>query len=397
MKEPMSGQNRSIFGINKNVLSLGWVSLFTDMSSQMIFPLIPLFLANVLGVGKEVIGLIEGTAESTASILKVFSGWVSDRLRKRKALVFVGYTFSTLSKIIFGFSGVWQHVFMGRFLDRVGKGIRTSPRDALIADAIGRKGRGKYFGFHRMMDRLGAIVGTLLAFVFLTQFHNDFRKVFLISVIPAAIAVLVIIFFVKEKKRIDKGMRKSPQLSLKLVDRRFKIFIIIAVLFALGNFSYAFLILRAQDLGIPAVIIPLVWLLYNITYAFSAIPAGVLSDRHGRRRVLAFGYALFGIVCLGFILAPSAAYAWVLFGLYGVFAAVFESVSRAFASDLASQKIRATALGVYHTSVGLAAFPASLMAGMLWRFRGSMATFSYGATLAFIAALLLLFCLKKGK
>lgn len=397
MKEPMSGQNRSIFGINKNVLSLGWVSLFTDMSSQMIFPLIPLFLANVLGVGKEVIGLIEGTAESTASILKVFSGWVSDRLGKRKSLVFVGYTFSSLSKIIFGFSSVWQHVFMGRFLDRVGKGIRTSPRDAFIADAIGRKGRGKYFGFHRMMDRLGAIVGTLLAFVFLAQFHNDFRKVFLVSVIPAAMAVLIIIFFVKEKKRRKEGKRKSPQLSLKLVDRRFKIFIIIAVLFALGNFSYAFLILRAQDLGIPDLIIPLVWLLYNITYAFSAIPAGVLSDRYGRRKVLAFGYALFGIVCLGFILAPSATYAWILFGLYGVFAAVFESVSRAFASDLASQKIRATALGVYHTSVGLAAFPASLMAGMLWRFRGSMATFSYGATLAFVAALLLLFCLKKGK
>lgn len=393
----MSEQNRSIFGINRNVLSLGWVSLFTDMSSQMIFPLIPLFLANVLGVGKEVIGLIEGTAESTASILKVLSGWISDRLGKRKALVFVGYTFSTLSKIIFGFSTIWQHVFMGRLLDRVGKGIRTSPRDALIADAIGRKGRGKYFGFHRMMDRLGAIVGTLLAFVFLAQFHNDFRKVFLVSVIPAAIAVLVIIFFVKEKKKINEGMRKSPQLSLKLVDRRFKIFIIIAVLFALGNFSYAFLILRAQDLGIPAVIIPLVWLLYNITYAFSAVPAGVLSDRHGRRKVLAFGYALFGIVCLGFILAPSAAYAWVLFGLYGVFAAVFESVSRAFASDLATQKIRATALGVYHTSVGLAAFPASLMAGMLWRFRGSMATFSYGAVLAFVAALLLLLCLKERK
>jgi len=393
----MSEQNRSIFGINKNVLSLGWVSLFTDMSSQMIFPLIPLFLANVLGVGKEVIGLIEGTAESTASILKVFSGWISDKLEKRKGLVFVGYTFSTLSKIIFGFSTIWQHVFMGRFLDRVGKGIRTSPRDALIADAIDRKGRGKYFGFHRMMDRLGAIVGTLLAFVFLAQFHNDFRKVFLVSVIPAAIAVLFIIFFVKEKKKIDKGMRKSPQLSLKLVDRRFKIFIIIAVLFALGNFSYAFLILRAQDLGIPALIIPLVWLLYNITYAFSAIPAGVLSDRHGRRKVLAFGYALFGIVCLGFILAPNATYAWVLFGLYGVFVAVFESVSRAFASDLASQKIRATALGVYHTSVGLAAFPASLMAGMLWRFRGSMATFSYGAVLAFASALLLLLCLKERK
>ena len=397
MRESMSKQNRSIFGINKNVLSLGWVSLFTDISSQMIFPLIPLFLANVLGVGKEVIGLIEGTAESTASILKVFSGWISDRLGKRKALVFVGYTFSTLSKIIFGFSTVWQHVFMGRFLDRVGKGIRTSPRDALIADAIGRKGRGKYFGFHRMMDRLGAIMGTLLAFVFLAQFHNDFRKVFLVSVIPAAVAVLVIIFFVKEKKKINEGMRKSPQLSPKLVDRQFKIFIIIAVLFALGNFSYAFLILRAQDLGIPAVIIPLVWLLYNVVYAFSAIPAGVLSDRYGRRKVLAFGYALFGIVCLGFILAPSAAYAWVLFSLYGVFVAVFESVSRAFASDLATQKIRATALGIYHTSVGLATFPASLTAGMLWRFRGSMATFSYGAVLAFVAALLLLFCLKKGK
>lgn len=343
------------------------------------------------------IGLIEGISESTASILKVFSGWLSDKLRKRKFLIFWGYTFSTLSKIIFGFSTIWQHVLVGRFLDRVGKGIRTSPRDAIIADAIGKKGRGKYFGFHRMMDRLGAITGTLLAFTLLTQFHNDFRKVFFISLIPAAMAVLVIVAFVKEKKSGAEVNREISRLSLKLVDKRFKLFILIAVLFALGHFSYAFLILRAQDLGIPARIIPLVWLVYNVCYTLSAIPAGMLSDRHGRKKVLAFGYALFGIVSLGFLLASGAFYAWILFGLYGVFVAIFQSVSRAFVADLATTEIRATAIGIYHTSVGLAALPASVIAGVLWQTRGAKFTFSYGAIMAFVAVLLLLFLLKEEK
>lgn len=393
----MRKRESKVFGIDKNVLSLGWVSLFTDISSQMIFPLIPLFLANVLGAGKEVIGLIEGISESTASILKVFSGWLSDKLRKRKFLIFWGYTFSTLSKIIFGFSAIWQHVLVGRFLDRVGKGIRTSPRDAIIADAIGKKGKGKYFGFHRMMDRLGAITGTLLAFTLLIQFHNDFRKVFFISLIPAAMAVLVIVAFVKEKKSGAEVNREISRLSLKLVDKRFKLFILIAVLFALGHFSYAFLILRAQDLGIPARIMPLVWLVYNVCYTLSAIPAGMLSDRHGRKKVLAFGYALFGIVSLGFLLASGAFYAWILLGLYGVFVAIFQSVSRAFVADLATTEIRATAIGIYHTSVGLAALPASVIAGVLWQTRGAKFTFSYGAIMAFVAVLLLLFLLKEEK
>jgi len=392
----MSEKGNRILGLDKNVFSLGWVSLFTDISSQMIFPLIPLFLANVLGVGKEIIGLIEGISESTASILKVFSGWLSDKLRKRKSLVFWGYTFSTLSKIIFGFATIWHHVLAGRFLDRVGKGIRTSPRDAIIADAVGKKGRGKYFGFHRMMDRLGAITGTLLAFTLLTQFHNDFRKVFFVSLIPAAIAVLIIVAFVKEKKYNKMGI-EAPRFNLKLVDKRFKFFVFIAVLFALSNFSYAFLILRAQDLGISAKIIPLVWLVYNICYALAAIPAGMLSDRYGRRKVLASGYGLFGIVSLGFVLADSAFYAWILFSLYGVFVAIFESVSRAFAADLAATEIRATAMGIYHTSVGLAAFPASLIAGVLWQNWGAEVTFLYGTIMAFIAALLLLFLLRENK
>ncbi len=385
-----------LFGINKNVLSLGLVSLFTDISSQMIFPLIPLFLTNVLGAGKEIIGLIEGVAESTASLLKVFSGWLSDKVGRRKFLIFGGYLFSAISKIIFGISTMWQHVLTGRFLDRVGKGIRTSPRDALIADSIGRERRGGYFGFHRMMDKLGAIIGTLLAYFMLSRFHSNLRQVFMISIAPAMVSVLFILM-VKEKRSPPAGSQRFPLKGIRMVDKRFRSFVAISLLFSLGNFSFAFFILRAEELGVAASLIPLVWLVHSISYAVSSTPMGVLSDRVGRKKVLALGYALFGGVSVGFMLAGLPGYVWLLFAIYGVFRAVFESVSRAFASDLARPEIRATALGIYHTAVGLAAFPANAIAGLLWRSWGPLAIFSYGAGLGFVASLLLLATIKEEK
>ena len=383
-----------LFGINKNVLSLGLVSLFTDISSQMIFPLIPLFLSNVLGAGKGIIGLIEGVAESTASVLKVFSGWLSDRVGRRKFLIFGGYGFSAASKIIFAFATIWQHVLAGRFLDRVGKGIRTSPRDAMIADSIGREKRGRSFGFHRMMDRVGAIIGTLLAYFLLSRLYYDFRQVFLIAIVPAVVSVLFILN-VKERRRPPAGDRGFPLQGIRRVDKRFKFFIAISLLFSLGNFSFAFFILRAEEVGVAASFIPLVWLVYNIFYAVSATPLGALSDRVGRKKVLALGYALFGGVSLGFLLVGRPLFVWLLFAIYGVFVAIFESVSRAFVSDLAHPETRATSLGIYHTAVGLAAFPANAIAGLLWRYWGAMAIFSYGAGLGFAASLLLLATVKE--
>ncbi|MFB0518130.1 MAG: MFS transporter [Acidobacteriota bacterium] len=393
----MKNESREeLWGINKNVFALGLMSLFTDISSQMIFPLVPLFLSNVLGAGKGIIGLIEGVAESTASLLKVFSGWLSDKMGRRKFLIFGGYSFSAVSKIIFALSTIWQHVLVGRFLDRVGKGVRTSPRDALIADSISRERRGRYFGFHRMMDSLGGVIGTLLAYFFLSRFHSNYRQVFLIAIAPAVVAVLFILK-VKEKRPLPEGTQRLPLKEFRLVDKRFKLFIAISLLFSLGNFSFAFFILKAEEMGVAVSLIPLVWLVYNIAFAVSATPMGALSDRVGRKKVLALGYALFGGVSLGFLLTGSPLYVWLLFAIYGVFMAVFESVSRAFASDLARPEMRGTALGIYHTTVGLAAFPANAIAGLLWRSWGSLAIFSYGAGLAFFSSLLLLFTIKEEK
>lgn len=385
-------------GITKNVFFLGLASLFNDISSQMIFPLLPLFLANVLGVNKQVIGLIEGIAESTASLLKVFSGWLSDKIKQRKSMVFCGYLISTLGKLIFPFSHLWPQVLFARFSERVGKGIRTSPRDAIIADSVEQNNRGKAFGFQRMMDRVGGITGTALAFFLLNLFHKDFRKVFLIAVLPGTLAVLTVLFFVTEKKKTDnKNKKANLSFNFKTVGKEFKIFIAIATLFSLGNFSYFFLILRSQDLGIPPLIIPLVYLIFNIVYALFSVPVGILSDRWGRRRVLSLGYTIFGVVCIGFILANKTIYAWILFAIYGIFQAIFDAVSRALASDLATLETRATSLGMYHTCIGLAAFPASLIAGRLWHLWGAKATFSYGATLAIISAILMLILLKNKK
>lgn len=384
--------NRTIVGMARNVVVLGVVSLFTDLSSQMIFPLLPLFFANVLGINKSLIGLIEGVAESTASLLKVFSGWLSDRLGRRKSIVFAGYALSTLSKPFFALSTTWLHALGTRFIERVGKGIRTSPRDALIAAASEEGGRGKTYGFHRMMDRVGAVGGVILAYLLLAWTNQNFRQIFLIATIPGLLAVLAILLVREPRAR---GERTAlPTLSLGLFDRRFKLFIAIAVLFALGNFSYAFLVLRAEEMGVRVGTIPLVYLTYNIVSALFSMPAGALSDRLGRRKVLAMGYGTFGLVSLGFVVTQAPIYAWALFAFYGVYHAIYEGVSRAFAADLAPADLRGTALGVYHTAVGLATLPASYIGGTLWHAFGSAATFSYGAVLALLAALLLLIGLR---
>lgn len=381
-------KDKKFFGFGKNVTIAGLVSFFMDLSSEMIYPLVPLFLANVLGVNKSVIGLIEGIAESTASLLKVFSGWFSDRIGNRKWLMAAGYGISTLSRPFIAIATGWHHVLGSRFIDRFGKGIRTAPRDAIIAESSDKAYLGRAFGFHRSMDTMGAVVGPALAFFLLGILSNDYRKVFWLSMIPGVIAVLLIIFFITEKKKAVATHAERPKLTLKHFDWKFKFFVIISGLFAFGNSSDVFLILRAQQVGIPIVIIPIVYLLFNLVYSISSIPAGIAADRFGKKRVILIGFVLFALLYYGFAIASDTKAIWLLFGLYGLFMGLTEGIQKAFLATIIPQDFKATAFGVYNTVVGLAMFPASLIGGWLWDNVSSSATFYFGAITAAISAVL---------
>ncbi len=399
-----------IKGIKKNVLILGFVSFFTDISSEMLYPIIPLFLTAVLNAPMSVVGLIEGIAESTASLLKVISGWLSDKSGKRKPFVIYGYSLSTIAKPLLAFAATWNFVLAARFLDRFGKGLRSSARDALIADSTEAQYRGKAFGFHRSLDSIGAVIGPLIALLLLYYLDKNhwnidgsYRIIFLIAFIPALISVLLLLFFVSEKK----GERKDG-FKLKLSDfsRDFKIFIMISIFFAIGNSSNAFLILRTKDifenfggvppiitstfgsLGIVAVVI-LTYVVYNITYSLASMPAGMLSDRIGRRNVMIGGFLIFSIVYLGFALANEGYFVWILLAVYGFYMAMTEGVSKAYAVDLVPVDKRGTAIGLYYTATGLMALTASIIAGLLWDLAGASAPFLFGSATALIAAVML--------
>ena len=375
------------FGFGKNVFVAGLVSFFMDVSSEMIYPLVPLFLANVLGVNKSVIGLIEGVAESTASLLKTFSGWFSDRIGNRKWLMAVGYGISTLSRPIVALATGWHHVMGSRFMDRFGKGVRTAPRDAIIAESSESAFLGRAFSFHRSLDTMGAVVGPALAFLFLGIFSNNYRTVFWLSMIPGVFAALLIIFFITEKKKVSIVYSERPKLTLKHFDWKFKFFVLIATLFAIGNSSDVFLILRAQQIGIPTVMIPVVYLLFNLIYSLSAIPAGIAADRFGRKRVILLGFILFAILYYGFAIAKDTTAIWALFAFYGLFMGLTEGIQKAFLATIIPSDFKATALGVYNTAVGLAMFPASLIGGWLWDNISPSATFYYGAITASLSAM----------
>ncbi len=375
-------------GLGRNVFGAGLVSFFMDVSSEMVYPLVPLFLANVLGVNKSVIGLIEGIAESTASLLKVFSGWYSDKIGRRKELMGVGYAVSVLSRPLIALAVAWQHILASRFIDRLGKGIRTAPRDAIIAESSDPEVMGRAFGFHRAMDTLGAVIGPALAFFLLSAFAGDFRKVFWVSMIPGIIAVLLIVFLIKEKKKALPERHERPKLTLAHFDWRFKFFLVITTLFAVGNSSDVFLILRSQQLGIATAMIPVVYLTFNLVYALSAIPAGMAADRFGKKKVVLIGFILFTLIYYGFAVAASSAAAWALFSLYGLFMGLTEGVQKAFLTTIIPPDFKATAFGVYNTAIGLALFPASLIGGWLWDRVSPAATFYYGSAMAAVSTLL---------
>jgi len=382
----------SIFkGITRNIFLLGLVSLFTDLGSQMIFPLIPLYLVSVLGTGASVVGICEGAAETTASLIKAFSGYWSDRLKRRKPFVFVGYSLSAITKPLFALAGAWPLVLTVRMIERVGKGIRSAPRDAIVAESVDRSVRGKAYGFHRAMDGLGSVLGAFLAFILLSTTNSDYARIFLLAGIPGIAAVLFILF-IKEPEGTEGQHIKttSMRVSFRALPANLRLLIAAASVFYLGHFGYAFLLLRAKDIGLTDQTAILLYVLFYVVYVIAAIPAGMLSDRVGRKPVLMASYLIFAIVSLGLIFTDSLHSVLPFFAIYGISFAMFDSVQRAYVVDFAPEHLRATALGTFHAAVGLVALPGGYVAGMLWDTIGPEATFVYGLTLAVISSLLLL-------
>jgi MFS family permease len=393
----MGKNDRKIFGFHRNIFFLGLVSLFTDISSEMIYPLLPVFLISVLGVGPTFVGLVEGVAEATASFLKLFSGWISDRRQKRKFLVVSGYTLSTLTRPLVAVATAGWHVLFIRFLDRVGKGIRTSPRDALIADSTPELEYGKAFGFQRALDHTGAVIGPLIAFLLLTFITQQYRTLFLLAYLPGIIALILLIFGVKERKAAQPGPSSQPvQLTLRPFDRRFKIFLLIIILFSLGNSSDAFLILKAKEAGVSVSLLPVLWAVLHISKSLSATPGGIFSDRYGRRKMIIAGWILYGGVYFGFASAQTSEMVWILFVVYGLFYGLTEGGERALVANLVQPHLRGTAYGLFHFSIGLSTLPASLLMGFLWETFSPKAAFSFGAILALLAAVLLWLTVREG-
>jgi len=368
-----------------NIILLGITSLLTDISSEMVYPILPIFLVNTLGASPAILGLIEGVAESLASLLKVFSGYFSDKLRQRKPFTIFGYASSTLGKFFLYISSSWGYFLLGRVIDRFGKGVRTAPRDALIADSAKEGRRGAAFGLHRAMDTLGATIGVIWVYFLVTGFKEDLRVVFLFSLAPAFLGVLFL-FFVREKKVDLVSTSKKLEFRWRNLDKRLKLFLIFTFIFTLGNSSNQFLLLRAKSLGGSIAEVILFYLVYNIVYAISAYPASRLSDKIGRKKLLVMGYLFYGLVYLGFALNHSLSMFWFLFGIYGLYIGFTEGVEKALVSDIAPSELRATAIGLHATLVGVGLLPASLLAGMLWKFLGPAAPFYFGGFMGVFAS-----------
>jgi MFS family permease len=370
----------------RTVVALGAVSLLTDLSSEMIYPLLPVFLSTVLGAGPLAIGAIEGAAESVAALLKLASGWWSDRLPRRKPLVIVGYGIASVVRPLIGLVQSVGQVLAIRLADRAGKGIRGAPRDALIADAVDASQRGRAYGFHRAADHAGAVAGPLVAFALLAWVGVSLRMVFLLAAIPAAAAMIVLIFGVRESPRESVQPKDRTKLDRSGLSRRFWAYLGVLMVFTLGNSTDALLILRANELGVSAAIVPILWAVLHVVKSVSSTPGGVLSDRLGRRPLIVAGWLVYAAVYLGFAYASETWHAWALFIVYGLYFGMTEGVEKALVADLVPAGVRGAAFGWYNLTIGLAALPASLLFGGLWQAYGAQTAFITGAGLAMVAA-----------
>lgn len=373
--------------LGRNVTALAAVSFLTDVASDMTYPLLPVFLTGVLGAGAAAVGAIEGAAESTAALLKLGSGWWSDRLARRKPLVLAGYTLASVVRPFLGLARSAGQVLAIRVADRVGKGLRSSPRDALIADSVPPEIRGRAFGFHRAADHAGAVVGPLLAWALLGWGGLSLRELFLWTAVPGALAVLALAIGVKEAPRTAPAVVPSGRARLAgRLDRRFWAYLAVLLVFTLGNSTDAFLLLRASELGVEPALVPLLWAMLHLVKSAASTPGGALSDRLGRKPLITAGWLLYAAVYLGFARADATWQAWALFAAYGVFFGLTEGTEKALVADLVGPERRGAAFGWYNLALGVGALPASLLFGVIWDRAGAAAAFGFGSTMALVAA-----------
>lgn len=383
----------SLRGLTKNSYLLSFASLFSDISTEMLYPILPIFLTQTLGVSAEIVGLIEGIAVSSQNIVQGFSGYFSDKLQQHKHIAIVGYVVAALSKPFIGLAIIWPEALTGRFFDRLGAGIRTAPRDALIAGSVDSEYRGKAFGLEGIGDNLGAFFGPLITILLLFSFHFSIRPIFYLTIIPGLLSVIMILF-VKERQMVVRAKAK-----LDLSFRQFPIsywkYLFVTGIFGLGNASTAFLILRTKDLGVSLITTIFIYAVFNFIAAAVSYPAGSLSDKFGRKTLLLIAFCIFLVTYLGFAVSTNLWIIAALFIGYGIFSGMYRAVGKAFAVDFVAENLRASAVGWYATVVGLTTLIASSIVGQIWTVVAPQAAFAYSAVFACLGILALFICLQK--